>query len=74
MCASACSTPAGEYVRRLAVAALSAKFRGLFRHFLLPHALERRSLHHFAAQRLAQLAQLDDVAVLARDVDSCSGR
>ena len=31
---------AGEYVRRLAVAALSAQFRGLFRHFLTAHALQ----------------------------------
>ena len=64
---------AGEHVRRLAVAALAAQFRGLFRHFLAAHALERRGLHHFAAQRLAQFAQLDDVAVLARDVDHVQG-
>ena len=54
---------AGEHVRRLAVATLSAQFRGLFRHFLTAHALKRRGLHHFAAQRLAQFAQLNDVAV-----------
>ena len=50
---------AGEHVRRLAVATLSAQFRGLFRHFLTAHALKRRGLHHFAAQRLAQFAQVE---------------
>ena len=62
----------GEYVRRLA-RLFSRKHRGLAGHLAAALAPQGAGFHHLAAQRLAQLAQINLVAVFARHVDHVQG-
>ena len=60
---------AGEHVGQLVAHALLRGLGGGLGNLLTAHALQRGGLHDRTAQRLAQLLQIDPVAVLAGHVD-----
>ena len=62
----------GKHMRRFACF-LARQLRGLPGHLAAALAPQGAGFHHFAAQRLAQLAQINLVAVFARHVDHVQG-